>query len=752
MAKAAKIIGTVLAALAVLLTGAAMLVQTQWAREKLEHQLTQRLDGREVHIAGLDIDWGVPLSIRAEGIKVANPDWAEQPYMLELDALRVKLDVGALLAGNLSLRLLALDAPEIHLARRADGQSNWASLTGNDDPDDGGSPIRPEAIRIENGQLTYRDEALDAELTLDIETTSNGGQRRLIVEGKGDVQGKPLSLKLTGEPPAQAVTGDSPYAVTLDARLGDIRATFDGGAAELPALDELHGRLTVKAPQSTTLQSFSHPAVDIPGSERNPRLQHDSSGGSHLRYDAPEQNLWIEVSANSTASGLNLQGSAERNQVPLSFEADVGPLRQLFTEAPFPIQARLTSRQTRFEIDGTVADPLDSRVVNARISLKGPNPARLNPLTGLDLPSLAPYQLNGQLVWEKQALRLQDFRAKLGESDLSGDVRLDLDGRPMLWATLHSDKLVTEDLKAPGTPTDPGDGQVFSDEPLGLDGLRSLDAFVRYDADNVNAEDIPLNSLDLNAELNDGVLVVEPLTLSIGQGKAKGRLTIDVRPEPPTGQAHLSVTGMRLSPILRKADFPQIAQDSAGTLGGKLDLHFDGSSLGAIAADLEGKLELAMSGGKLDMLAVELLGLDAGEAAVAALVESDQVDMNCTYVRFDSDQGVAKLEQLLISTRDSNITGGGTIQLDSEKLDLTFKAHAKDFSLLSGNSPVQLTGTLTNPQVSVVTDELMARALASLAGALIAPPLAILPWIEAGLGEGSGIGCRKALDEFEQGG
>jgi len=66
MAKAAKIIGTVLAALAVLLTGAAMLVQTQWAREKLEHQLTQRLDGREVHIAGLDIDWGVPLSIRAE--------------------------------------------------------------------------------------------------------------------------------------------------------------------------------------------------------------------------------------------------------------------------------------------------------------------------------------------------------------------------------------------------------------------------------------------------------------------------------------------------------------------------------------------------------------------------------------------------------------------------------------------------------------------------------------------------------------
>ena len=936
MAKAAKIIGIILAVVVALLIGAALLVQTQWAREKLEDQLSQRLDGRNVEIASLDLDWGFPLGIHAEGIKVANPDWAEQPYMLELNALQVNLDVGALLTGSAGLKLLALDQPEVHLARRADGQSNWAALAGKDTPKDSSSPIQPETIRIQNGQLTYRDAALNAQITVNIETSEEGDRRRLVIKGEGNVQDKPLSLSLTGEPPAEALASGSPYAVTLDASLGEIRATFDGEAKQLPGLDNLQGQLSVSAPDSAELMSFDNPAIDIPAFDLNARLQRDGerwelqdiglqsgesqldgslvfaqgpapelslklhgnrldlnrwgvmrllqanpdkpessanekqqplqqrihdmlqplrryrgdvnvgldrllygdaelsevqlkanltdqqlqierlhaaqgdgaleatgaldlrqdslSGtldltfdtldlgralaplgygqlgtldgevhgrlaqnsaelrDSQLRYDAPAQNLWLEVTASSTDSGLQLEGSAERNQVPLQFEANVGPLSELFAEQPYPVDVTVTSRETRFQAEGTVTAPFDLQAANAQVSLEGPSPARLNPLTGLDLPSLDPYRLSGQLSWEDQQLRLQDLRAHLGQSDLSGDIRLSLSGRPMLWANLHSDTLVTDDFKAPGTPTEPAQDQMFSDKPLGLDALRDRDAIVRYDADNVNAKDIPLNGVNLKVELDNGVLVAEPLQLAISKGKANGRLRLDVRPQEPTGELHLNITSVNLSPVLREAGFPQVAQDSAGTIGGQLDLNFNGSSLGAMAADLNGKLELAMSGGKLDMLAVEVLGLDAGEAAMAALADSDQVDMNCTYVRFDSDQGTAKLEQLFISTNDSNIIGGGQINLDNEQLDLSFKSHAKDFSLLSGNSPVQLKGTLSDPQVSVVTSELVARAAASVAGALIAPPLAILPWVEAGLGEDSGVGCRKALNEFEQDG
>lgn len=930
MAKTAKIILIVLAVLLALLIGAAMLVQTQWARETLEEQLSQRLDDREVEIASLDVDWGWPLGIRAEGIKVANAEWAEQPYMLELDALQVQLDPAELLGGSPGLQLLELERPRVHLSRRADGRSNWDALT-DDSDEDSEPPVLPDSIRIGDGQLTYRDVALDADLTLDIATTDDGpGQRQLSIEGSGSVQGKPLTLSLTGGPPAEALATDTPYAVKLDAQLGELRAQFDGQAAQLPQLDELQGQLKLTAPESAELISFDRPALDVPAFELNAHLQRDGqrwtldnlelqtgesrltgslifeqgttpalevhlqgdrldlnrwgvmsllqadqetpaddqerslqqrlgellqplrryrgtvdisldqltygdaalenvvlkgrladqqlqieqlhaaqgegslevSGAfdlaedslsgtldmnieqldlgqalaplgypelgtldgelharlaqnsarlsdTHLRYDAPTQDLRIEVEAESTDAGLRLEGDAWRNQVPLHFELDTGALEGLFDDGPFPIEGTLSSRESRLTVDGSLTNPLQLQAADVQVSLQGPSLANLNPLTGLDLPSLGAYQLNGQLSWKNRQLRLQDLRAQWGDSDLSGDIRLSLSGRPMLWANLFSDTLNTADLKAPGTPTDPTDAKVFSDHPLGLDALRDRDAIIRYEAQNVRAEDIPLNAVDLKVELDEGLLLAEPLQLSIGKGQAQGRLRLDTRAQPPEGELHLTIESVRLSPVLREAGLPQVAQDSAGTIGGKLDWTFEGQSLGEMAAALDGTLELAMSGGKLDMLAVELLGLDAGEAAVAALADSDQVPMNCTYLRFDATQGNAELKQLFISTRDSNITGGGSIDLASERLDLTVESRAKDFSLLSGNSPVQLQGTLKDPQVSVVTGELAARALASVAGALIAPPLAILPWIEAGLGEDSGAGCRQALAEFE---
>lgn len=953
MAKAAKIIGIVLAALVLLVVIAAVLVQTQWAREKIEAQLSQRLDGRAVEIGSLDINWGFPLGISVRDVEVANPEWAKHPYMLKLDAMQAELDVGALLTANLSLKSLELDHPQIHLARQVDGQSNWAALTGSNSKPDAGKtesqdsssqssssgnalPIQPDTIRIQNGQLTYRDAKLDTQVSFDIKTTDNGpGQRQLSIEGSGDVQGKPLTLSLTGEPPSQALASGAPYAVKLDAQLGEIQAHFNGEAKQLPALDALQGKLTVSAPDSAELMSFNNPAIDVPAFELNTRLKRDgqrwslqdmdlktgeshltgslvlergdtpeltvqlqgnkldlnrwgvmrlleseqsgsqsqakndqqslqqrahdllqplrryrgevdvslgqllygdaalsdivlkgsladqrlkierlhiaqgegainangsldltknslsgtidlnveqldlgralaplgypklgtldgelhtqlaqnsaSINDTHLRYVNPARDLRVEVDATSTDSGLHLTGDAWRNEVPLHFDLDVGALEELFNIQPYPVDGTVKSRESQLTVKGTVTDPLQLKAADLTISLEGPNPANLNPLTGLSLPSLAGYQLSGHLLWDDPQLRLQDLRAKWGQSDLSGDVRLSLAGRPMLWANLHSDTLDTADLKAPDTPTDPNDNQVFSSEPLGLEALRGRDAIVRYEADTVLAKEIPLNAVDFKAELDEGVLVVEPLKLAIGKGAADGRLRLDVRPQQPTGELHLGITSVNLSPVLREADLSKVARDSAGTIGGQLDIRFEGESLGEMAAKLDGKLELAMSGGKLDMLAVELLGLDAGEAVVAALADADQVPMNCTYLRFDSTEGTAKLEQFFISTTDSNITGGGNIKLKSERLDLAFEAHAKDISLLSGNSPVQLKGTLSDPQVSVVTGELAARAVASVVGALVAPPLAILPWLEAGLGEGPGIGCREALNEFEQG-
>lgn len=935
----------ILLALVLLLGGAMLLAESQWARHQLESRVSQRLDGRQVEVGTLDIDWGFPLGVTLEDVQVDNPDWAGHDHMLTLERLELGLDVGALLQGNLALEQLALQQPVVHLARREDGTTNWAALK-SDEPKKDRSIIQPQAIQVGDGRLTYEDARLDLQVQADYATSAgDDGQRRIEVEGQGRWRGRPLAFTAVGDPPGEALAEDAPYALQAEGELGQLRARFEGQTRDLLKLEALDGQLSLSAPASAELPEAMRPsALRIPGFElqahltrreqrwalqdvdlrsgearlngalvyeqgETPRfdLRLDANqldldrwgvtallesepepdaappppsaeqplasarerlaglleplrryrgevdvdigrlayGGTalddlvlqgrldegrlrierlglgqgegqltveagldlrsqpltgsldarieqidlgqalapfgypelgtldgrlqaslteqalqlrdtRLRYDAPAQALSLAVNARTEGvDGLQVEGHGSRHEIPFRFDLALGPLPQLFAAGkPYPVAGTLASRDTRFEIEGSLSEPLELAAADLRFTLEGPDPSRLSPLLGRELPTFGAYRAEGHLLWEAPLLRVQNLQATFGDSDVSGDVRLRLQGQPMLWATLHSRRLALADLRqTPGkliTDKDPQDADLFPDKPWKLEGLRRFDADVVYRADTLVARRIPLQGVELTLSLEQGRLTLDPMTLGIGGGSASGQLTLDARQDPLTARVGLTLQGVNLSPLLRSADLPQVARDTAGTLGGKVDLQGTGGSMDALMASLDGKLELAVSRGRLDWLAVELLGLDAGESLLRLLGDQEQVPMQCGYARLEADDGLARLAQFFVATSDSNFTGGGRIDLAAERLDLQIEAHPKDPSLFSSDSPIRLQGTLGDPQVSLASGELLASGVASVVGALVAPPLAILPWVELGLGEGAGIGCRKALEAFEQ--
>jgi len=80
-----------LAGILVLLGGLALLAESPWARQLIERQLSQRLDGRAVSIGEFDIEWGLPLGVQLRDLRIANADWASDAPLLTLDALRGRL-------------------------------------------------------------------------------------------------------------------------------------------------------------------------------------------------------------------------------------------------------------------------------------------------------------------------------------------------------------------------------------------------------------------------------------------------------------------------------------------------------------------------------------------------------------------------------------------------------------------------------------------------------------------------------------
>ncbi|MHA6494960.1 AsmA family protein [Pseudomonas borbori] len=917
----------ILAGLAVLLTLAVSLLESQWARRQLEEGFSQRLDGREVQIGSLGFAWGWPPGIHLDQVSVANATWADEEQMLRLAVLDLTLDASELLKGNLSLTLLGLEQPVIHLVRREDGSVNWAPLK-SPDPNEKGMGIDPQVIKMTDGQLSFRDAKLGADVSVSFETTRDDvGERHLTIQGQGELLGKPLQFSAKGGPPSQALAQGSPYAANLQGSLGPIQLSFVGQAQELLQLESLQGELSLAAPDSMRVagplgmadlqvpafaasakvshqdQRWSLEDIELQSGEsqlygaltyvrgQTPRLdlqiqadrldlnhwgvmalvadgdaETDSSaspqqrlvqsleplrryqgkidlrigrldygdaslseleihgqladgqleierlhavqddatlsaqaslsfasstatgridveldqvdlgralaplgypqlgtldGELHVRldenalriddsplsYHAPAQRLHVQLrAATAESGGLHLQGTGSRNDVPFQFDLSVLPPADLLAAQPFGVAGSVSAGDTTLSVDGQVIQPLQLASLDLDFAIDGPSPSRLEGLTGLSLPRLPAYRAQGRLNWDAPLLRLQNVQGHFGDSDVSGDVRLRLGDRPMLWATLYSQTLNITDLSpAQDGAARPARAEVFSANPWQLAWLRTFDAELDYQANNVNTRTLPLGSVDLELSLANGRIEVQPLQIGLGGGEVSGRLNLDARRSPLNAQLELAATRVQLKPLLRHGDLPNVAEDSAGVIGGQLGVRASGDSMDALMADLDGKLELAMSGGRLDMLTVELLGLDGGERLVSTLTEADTVPMDCAYARFVAEAGRAQLEQFFVATADSNFTGGGTVNLATERLDLAFEAHPKDVSILSSASPVHLQGTLSNPAVSAVSDELLARAVASVIGVVVAPPLAILPWIEPGLGEGSGMGCRKVL-------
>ncbi|PMR75746.1 AsmA family protein [Billgrantia endophytica] len=493
-----------------------------------------------------------------------------------------------------------------------------------------------------------------------------------------------------------------------------------------------------------------------------------------LDYRAPHWGLALSLRADSSdiagtdRIGVHLVGDGTHEEEPFAFDLVVGPLLDLASpDTPYPVSGSLSSGDTHLHLDGSIVQPLELDAVEGDFRLEGPNPADLTDLTGLNLPELPPYELRSHLSFSDDLLDLNGLQGRFGESDVEGDVRIALGERPTIWATLTTQVLEADDLLpmlgiAPDTddgPVSPEQQQwaeederrqrLFPDRPWDLEALRGTDIVLDYRAENVEARHVPFTDVSLQMTLEQGVMTVEPLQVGLGGGQVSASWVMDARQEALEGDLSLALDQVNLKALLQEANLPEVAEDTLGMIGGRGQFRYRGRSMDEVMAGLAGELELAMSQGWLDIIAAELLPLNVANAMIAALTGEDQVELQCSYVHFVVENGLATLDQFFMATEIAHFTGEGHIDLDHEVLELAFEGHNKDVTFFTGNSPVELEGPLREPEVNVITTELMVRGVVSLVGALIAPPTAILPWVELGGGEEVGMGCEQALAEFE---
>jgi uncharacterized protein involved in outer membrane biogenesis len=425
--------------------------------------------------------------------------------------------------------------------------------------------------------------------------------------------------------------------------------------------------------------------------------------------------------------------------------------------APFPLSADLDLGGTHVVFEGTLTKPASLTALDLRLKLSGPSLERLYALTGVLLPETPPFSTEGHLTANLGANAshwiYDQFTGKVGQSDIAG--KLDFQtGQPRsrLSGTVQSKLLQVSDLgpligadsnaskQARGAEERQPGNKVLPVETFRTDRWTAIDADVNFKAAQIKRDkNLPIQNLETQIHLKDGVLSLTPMNFDIAGGRFTSTVMLDgsgkVNPRAIRATLKAAANHLQLKQL-----FPSIdgMQATVGEINANVALTADGNSVASLLGSSNGELKGAVTQGSVSKLMLETMGLNIGSVVLTKLVGDKQVKLNCMVTDFAVTNGVMKSRLFVVDTSEARIDINGTVNLGNEKLDLTLKPDAKSVRVISLRAPIYVRGSFKDPDVSVDKGTLALRAGSALALAVVAPVAAIVPLVSTGPGETNG--------------
>ena len=299
---------------------------------------------------------------------------------------------------------------------------------------------------------------------------------------------------------------------------------------------------------------------------------------------------------------------------------------------PFPLQADIRFGDTRVAFVGTLMDPTSPDALDLRLWLSGTTLAQLYDVIGVPLPESPPYATEGRLVGKLDAgsekLRYEEFTARVGESDLDGDLTYEnKKPRPLLSGKVESKLLQFRDLapligahvsddEVPAAPVAPG--KVLPEEPFRPERWRVMDADVRFTGDRVFRDsELPIHKMDTRVRMDNAMLSLDPLKFRFAYGDVDASMRMDGTSAPIKGEIKASAKEVQVQRLFKLTDPSQL---SLGNANATIDLHGTGNSVGDLLGATDGEVKALLGSGHISKVLIEEAALNVPNIVLAKLV------------------------------------------------------------------------------------------------------------------------------------
>jgi len=253
---------------------------------------------------------------------------------------------------------------------------------------------------------------------------------------------------------------------------------------------------------------------------------------------------------------------------------------------------------------------------------------------------------------------------------------------------------------------------------LGAGFLRRLDAYLDVEVQEVLSGPDRLADGMLRVQVVDGRFHLGPAQVNVPGGTL--RLSFAYDPSAPEVElaAGAYVERFDYGILARRL---QPAEGVRGLFSLNLELAGKAPSLDQIMRHADGKLDFAVwpeevRGGIFNLWSVNLL-----LAVLPVIDPGGESHVNCIVGRFDLKDGILSDDKILIDTTRVRVRGAGSANLATEKLAFVFRPRAKGLALFRVQTPLRVTGTLTDYNIGIEGRDLFISTLRMLASPIIVP-------------------------------
>ena len=585
-------------------------------------------------------------------------------------------------------------------------------------------------------------------------------ERKVAVKGDFQLYFAPFKIKflaegLTVSNPAWASRPNLFSARKIDTRIAPLSLLF--GKTRLHWLNLTDGAIDLEWNAKGTANTWTFATDEDAKPLDLPTIERATLRGTSLRYRDPVMQLLTDLKFASVVSkdanigeAVRFTGDGQLRDTPFTLTGALLSPNATARRGQNKLELRAKAANNVIDVSGTLPSLAEIEGVPLATSARGRNAAELMEIIGVVIPRTRDYQLKAQLVKQDRLYRFTDMTGKFGASDIAGKMVVDMGkARVHIDADLatktldiidvapfigyNPDIVAARGVQAAAAATGAAPARLLPNASLRAEGLRVFDADVRFRAGRLRSDSVPISDISVTMALDDGLLKLSPLVMTMARGKLTSDINIDWRRRPARTRYDIRLGATPMARLL--SGFGVAEAGTTGTVKGRIQLTGDGDALHDSLATSSGRIAFVIPKGTFWTRNVQLAELDLGTFVQKMFEDKlkEPVQINCGLVAFTVRNGAAAADPILIDTSKNVIVGRGGFSFATERMDLAFRADGKKFSLISAQSPVGVGGYFSQPSLDVISPELLGRAGAGLGLAVLAaPPAALLAFVDVG--------------------